>query len=50
VRTPSGPIEHFGNCSICGALVDMRALAQVMAHMARVVPIDLTRKPDPDLQ
>jgi len=26
-------IEHFGNCTICGALVDMRDLAQVLAHL-----------------
>jgi hypothetical protein len=25
-------ISHFGNCPVCGALVDMRDLAQVMAH------------------
>jgi hypothetical protein len=26
-------LDHFGNCPFCGALVDMRDLAQVMAHM-----------------
>jgi hypothetical protein len=25
-------LHHFGNCPVCGALVDMRDLAQVMAH------------------
>jgi hypothetical protein len=25
-------LDHFGNCPFCGALVDMRDLAQVMAH------------------
>jgi hypothetical protein len=50
-ENPERPeIEHFGNCSICGALVDVRALAQVMARMHVVLPIDLTGKPDPDLQ
>lgn len=24
-------VEHFGNCDVCGALVDMRDLAQVTA-------------------
>ncbi|MCK1641640.1 hypothetical protein IVA95_29885 [Bradyrhizobium sp. 157] len=26
-------IEHFGNCPVCGELIDMRELAQVIAHM-----------------
>jgi hypothetical protein len=26
-------IEHFGNCPACGALVDMRDLGQVLAHV-----------------
>jgi hypothetical protein len=25
--------DHFGNCPVCGALVDMRNLGQLMAHM-----------------
>jgi hypothetical protein len=25
-------LDHFGNCPVCGALIDMRDLAQVMAH------------------
>jgi hypothetical protein len=33
-ENPDRPeIEHFGNCDVCGALVDMRDLAQVMAHL-----------------
>jgi hypothetical protein len=43
-------IEHFGTCDVCGVLVDMRDLAQVMAHMHGREPLDLTDKPDPDLQ
>jgi hypothetical protein len=43
-------IEHFGNCPTCGALVDMRDLAQVFAHMHGQVPLDLTGRPDPELQ
>jgi hypothetical protein len=43
-------LEHYGNCDVCGALVDMRDLAQVMAHMHGRQPIDLPDKPDPDLQ
>jgi hypothetical protein len=41
-------IEHFGNCPTCGALVDMRDLAQVFAHMHGQVPLDLTGRPDPN--
>jgi hypothetical protein len=26
-------LDHFGNCPFCGALVDMRDLAQVMEHV-----------------
>jgi hypothetical protein len=43
-------IEHFGNCDVCGALVDVRDLAQVMAHMHGREPLDLTNRPDPDVQ
>jgi hypothetical protein len=25
--------DHFGNCSVCGALLDMRDLAQLLAHV-----------------
>jgi hypothetical protein len=32
-------IAHFGNCPVCGALVDMRDLAQVFAHMHGQVPV-----------
>lgn len=32
-QQPDRPdIEHYGNCPVCGALIDMRDLAQVMAH------------------
>jgi hypothetical protein len=49
-ESPERPeIEHFGNCDVCGALVDMRDLAQVMEHMHGRQPIDLTQ-PEPDLQ
>jgi hypothetical protein len=26
-------LDHFGNCPICGALLDMRDLAQVLEHV-----------------
>jgi hypothetical protein len=26
-------LDHFGNCPICGALVDMRDLGQVLTHV-----------------
>lgn len=25
--------DHFGNCPVCGALVDMRDLGQMLAHV-----------------
>jgi hypothetical protein len=25
--------DHFGNCPICGAYLDMRDLAQMLAHV-----------------
>jgi hypothetical protein len=25
--------DHFGNCPFCGALLDMRDLAQILAHV-----------------
>jgi hypothetical protein len=50
-ENPDRPeIEHFGNCDVCGALIDMRDLAQVMAHMHGREPLDLTGQPDPDVQ
>jgi hypothetical protein len=34
IYDPDRPeIEHYGNCPVCGALVDMRDLAQVLAHV-----------------
>jgi hypothetical protein len=33
-NNPDRPeIDPFGNCPVCGALVDMRDLGQVLAHM-----------------
>jgi hypothetical protein len=26
-------IEHFANCTVCGDLIDMRDLLQVLAHL-----------------
>jgi hypothetical protein len=26
-------VDHFGNCPVCGALIDMRDLGQVLAHV-----------------
>ena len=50
-ENPERPeIEHFGNCDVCGALVDMRDMAQVMTHMHERVPLDLTDLPDPEMQ
>ena len=34
IDNPDRPeIEHFGTCPVCGALVDMRDLGQLMAHI-----------------
>ena len=26
-------LDHFGNCPVCGALIDMRDLSQMLAHV-----------------
>jgi hypothetical protein len=26
-------LDHFGNCPVCGAFIDMRDLGQVLAHV-----------------
>jgi hypothetical protein len=50
-EAPERPeVKHLGNYRVCGALVDMCDLAQVLAHMHGQVPLDLTGQPDPDLQ
>jgi hypothetical protein len=50
-ESPERPeIEHFGNCDVCGALVDMRDLGQVLEHMHGHVPFVLTDRPDPEVQ
>ena len=30
--TAQTEIDHFGNCPVCGALIDMRDLGQLLAH------------------
>jgi hypothetical protein len=37
--------DHFGNCPVCGALVDMRDLAQVLAHV-HGVEIEISEGPE----
>jgi hypothetical protein len=32
-RVAKTETDHFGNCPVCGALVDMRDLEQVLAHV-----------------
>jgi hypothetical protein len=50
-ENPGRPeIEHYGNCPVCGALVDMRDLPQVFAHMHGQLPLVLTGRPDPEAQ
>jgi len=31
--TAESEADHFGNCPVCGALLDMRDLAQMLAHV-----------------
>lgn len=41
-------MDHFGNCPVCGALVDMRDLAQVMAHIhGTEIPFEEGDEPPP---
>jgi hypothetical protein len=48
--TPTGVAEteadHFGNCPICGALLDMRDLTQVLAHV-HDAEIEIGEGPEP---
>ena len=38
--------DHFGNCPICGALLDMRDLTQVLAHV-HDAGIEIGEGPEP---
>jgi hypothetical protein len=38
--------DHFGNCPICGALLDMRDLAQMQAHV-HDAEIEISEGPEP---
>jgi hypothetical protein len=38
--------DHFGNCPICGALLDMRDLIQVLAHV-HDAEIEIGEGPEP---
>jgi len=38
-------LDHFGNCPVRGALVDMRDLAQVLAHV-HDVEIEISEGPE----
>ena len=38
--------DHFGNCPICGALLDMRDLTQVLAHV-HDAEIEIGEGPEP---
>ncbi len=46
-RVAQTEADHFGKCPVCGALVDMRDLAQVMAH-AHGQEIEELDAPPPD--
>jgi hypothetical protein len=32
-RIAETEVDHFANCRVCGALLDMRDLAQMLAHV-----------------
>jgi hypothetical protein len=38
--------DHFGNCPICGVLLDMRDLTQVLAHV-HDAEIEIGEGPEP---
>jgi hypothetical protein len=38
--------DHFGNCPVCGAYIDMRDLDQVLAH-AHDAEIEIGEGPEP---
>jgi hypothetical protein len=41
-------IDHSGNCPVCGALIDMRDLAQLLAHVHDAeIEIDVGPAPPP---
>jgi hypothetical protein len=37
--------DHFGNCPVCGALLDTRDLAQMLAHV-HDAEIEISEGPD----
>ena len=37
--------DHFGNCPVCGACVDLRDLGQVLAHV-HDLEIEICENPD----
>jgi hypothetical protein len=37
--------DHFGNCPVCGAYLDMRDLAQMLAHV-HDTEIEISEGPD----
>jgi len=38
--------DHFGNCPVCGAYIDMRDLAQMVAHV-QDAEIEISEGPEP---
>ena len=38
--------RHFGNCPVCGALIDMRDLGQILAHV-HDAEIEIGEGPEP---
>jgi hypothetical protein len=44
--TAESEADHFGNCPVCGALLDMRDLAQMLAHV-HDQEIEICEGPEP---
>jgi len=38
--------DHLGNCAVCGALLDMRDLAQLLAHV-HDAELEIREGPEP---
>jgi hypothetical protein len=38
--------DHFGNCPVCGALLDMRDLTPMLAHI-HDTEIEISKGPEP---
>jgi hypothetical protein len=44
--TTANEADYFGNCSVCGAFIDIRDLGQVLAHV-HGAEIEIGEGPEP---